>query len=106
MSSDSAGITIPGLTELPSSGYIKGPRYPITFDRIQIPKFGPAKPDWGGDPLDKPSELEEALIGPEEEDWREPEFFDIRQVLLGNAIKDMIEEEDRKFFAAVNSAVN
>lgn len=75
-----AAISVPYATS-PMNVYITGPRYPVRFHRIQSPRF-----------TKDVSELRT---------W----YMDIRQVLSDNSIKDMLHEEDRKFFVAVNAAM-
>lgn len=75
-----AAISIPFAT-LPINIYIRGPRYRVTFDRIVTPRFT--------------KDIDELRT------WH----MDIRQVLSDNAVKDMLAEEDSKFFAAVNTAL-
>jgi hypothetical protein len=75
-----AAISVPFAT-LPQNLYIKGPRYPVTFDRIVTPRFT--------------KDVDELRT------W----IMDIRQVLSDNAIKDMLAEEDGKFMRAVNTAI-
>lgn len=65
----------------PTNYYIRGPKYAVTFSRIQTDRF-----------VKDNSELRT---------W----VMDIRQVLSDNAIKDMMHEEDSKFIAAVNTAL-
>ena len=73
-------ISIPFGT-LPINVYIRGPRYLVTFDRIVSPRF-----------------VKDTV---ELQTW----VMDIRQVMSDNAIKDMMAEEDSKFFTAVNAAL-
>jgi hypothetical protein len=75
-----AAVSIPFAT-LPTSLYIKGDRYKVTFDRITTPKFT--------------KDVDELRT------W----YMDIRQVFSDNAIKDMLAEEDGKFLSAVNTAL-
>jgi len=75
-----AAISVPFAT-LPTSVYIRGPRYKVAFDRIVTPRFT--------------KDVDELRT------W----VMDIRQVLSDNAIKDMLAEEDSKFLAAVNRAL-
>lgn len=75
-----ASVTIPFGT-LPTTTYIRGPRYRVTFTRIVTPRFV--------------KDVDELRT------WH----MDIRQVLSDNAIKDMLAEEDRNFLAAVNRAM-
>ena len=75
-----AAISIP-FASLPSSLYIKGPRYVVMFDRIVTPRFT--------------KDVDELRT------W----IMDIRQVLSDNAIKDMLAEEDGKFLTSVNTAM-
>lgn len=69
------------FAQLPSNQYIRGGRYPVTFDRIVTPRFT--------------KDVDELRT------W----VMDIRQVLSDNAIKDMLAEEDGKFITAVNTAL-
>lgn len=75
-----AAQTVPFGT-LPSNCYIRGPRYPVMFDRIVSHRF-----------LKDVDELRT---------WQ----MDIRQVISDNAIKDMLAEQDGKFITAVNDAL-
>ena len=75
-----AAVSIPFAT-LPTSLYIRGPRYRVTFDRIATPRFS--------------KDVDELRT------W----VMDIRQVLSDNAIKDMLAEEDSKFLTAVNTGL-
>lgn len=75
-----AAISIPFAT-LPTSVYIRGPRYRVMFDRIVTPRFT--------------KDVDELRT------W----VMDIRQVLSDNAIKDMLAEEDAKFIEAVNAVM-
>lgn len=75
-----AAISLPFAT-LPINIYIKGPRYPVRFDRVVTPRFT--------------KDVDELRT------W----IMDIRQVLSDNAIKDMLAEEDTKFMTGVNSAL-
>lgn len=75
-----AAVSIPFAT-LPTSLYIRGPRYRVAFDRIVTPRFS--------------KDVDELRT------W----IMDIRQVLSDNAIKDMLAEEDSKFLSAVNTAL-
>ena len=70
-------VSVPFAT-LPMNVYIKGPRYRVLFSRIQSPNFT--------------KDVDELRT------W----YMDIRQVLSDNMIKDMLYEEDSKFFSAVN----
>jgi len=72
-----AAVSIPFGT-LPTSVYIKGPRYRVSFDRIVTPRFQ--------------VDVEEMRT------W----VMDIRQVLSDNALKDVLAEEDGKFIAGCN----
>lgn len=73
-----AAITLP-FGSLPKNLYIKGNRYEVHFDRIATPKFS--------------KDVDELRT------W----IMDIRQVISDNSIKDMLAEEDRKFFSAVDT---
>lgn len=75
-----AAVSVPFAT-LPTQLYIRGPRYPVTFDRILTPRFT--------------KDVDELRT------WH----MDIRQVLSDNAVKDMLAEEDSKFISAVDSAL-
>jgi len=75
-----AAVSVP-FAMLPSNMYIKGPRYPVGFERIMTTRF-----------TKDVSELRT---------W----VMDIRQVFSDNAIKDMLAEEDAKWFRAVNNAI-
>jgi hypothetical protein len=75
-----AAISVPFAT-LPTSLYIRGPRYRVMFARILTPRFT--------------KDVDELRT------WT----MDIRQVLSDNAIKDMLAEEDSKFLGAVNTAL-
>lgn len=75
-----AAVSIP-FGSLPTSIYIRGPRYLVVFDRIATPRFT--------------KDVVELRT------W----IMDIRQVLSDNAIKDMLAEEDGKFLTAVNTAI-
>lgn len=75
-----AAISVPFAT-LPMNLYIRGPRYPVTMDRIVTPRFT--------------KDVDELRT------W----IMDIRQVLSDNAIKDMLAEEDGKFISASNTAM-
>ena len=75
-----AAISTPFAT-LPMNLYIRGPRYPVTMDRIVTPRFT--------------KDVDELRT------W----IMDIRQVLSDNAIKDMLAEEDGKLITAVNTAM-
>lgn len=66
---------------LPTDQYIRGSRYPVTFDRILSPRFT------------------------KDVDELRTYTMDIRQVISDNAIKDMLAEEDTKFIQGVNSAL-
>lgn len=66
---------------LPVNTYILGPRYRVSFDRIVSPRF-----------------VKDVV---ELQTWS----MDIRQVMSDNAIKDMLTEEDSKFFATTNTAM-
>jgi len=70
-------VSVPFAT-LPANVYIKAPRYRVLFGRIQTVNFT--------------KDIDELRT------W----YMDIRQVLSDNMIKDMLYEEDSKFFAAVN----
>lgn len=73
-------VTLP-FASLPIGFYIRGPRYVVSFGRIESPKFV--------------KEVDELRT------WR----MDVREVLTGNAIKDMLELEDSTFINAVNAAM-
>lgn len=75
-----AAVSVPFAT-LPTSLYIRGPRYRVAFARIVTPRFT--------------KDVDELRT------W----IMDIRQVLSDNAIKDMLAEEDSKFILAVNTAL-
>lgn len=111
-------LSIP-MDTLPKSGYIKGPKYRVSFDRIVTPRFTkevddiienttiryPGKPDVVLDKGETISQIEEAMILSDGgqvlhegqnvglRSWS----MDIRQVLTDNAIKDMMDEEDQRF---------
>lgn len=69
------------FANLPLNVYIKGPRYRVLFGRIQSPRFT--------------KDVDELRT------W----YMDIRQVLSDNMIKDMLAEEDSKFFDACKVAM-
>jgi len=73
-----AAVTVPFGT-LPKNFYIRGRRYVVMFDRIQTRRF-----------VKDVDELRTYMM-------------DIRSIVLDNAIKDMMAEEDRKFFSAVDT---
>jgi len=75
-----AAITV-GYGTMPQNLYIRGDRYPVTFDRIMTPRF-----------------TKDVI---ELRTW----IMDIRQVLSDNSIKDMLAEEDGKLLRAVNTAL-
>jgi len=75
-----AAISVPFAT-MPVNLYIRGPRYPVMFDRILTPRFT--------------KDVDELRT------W----IMDIRQVLSDNAIKDMLAEEDGKFIRAINAVL-
>ena len=81
MESDSPAAISVGFASLPDTYYIRGKRYKVTFDRILTPRFT--------------KDVDELRT------W----IMDIRQVLSDNAIRDMLVEEDTKFFSAVNTAL-
>lgn len=75
-----AAISVP-LNDQPINYYIEGPRYRVTPSRTLSPRF--------------------TVDVDELRTWE----MDIRQVISDNALKDMMTEEDQKFFTAVNSAL-
>jgi len=75
-----AAISVPFGT-LPINQYIQGPRYRVMFDRIVTPKFT--------------CDVDELYTYD----------MDIRQVLSDNAVKDVLAEEDGKWFMATNAAL-
>lgn len=75
-----AAISVPFNT-LPTNFYIRGRRYLVALDRIITRRF-----------VKDVDELRTYMM-------------DIRSVVSDNAIKDMLAEEDRKFFSAVDRAL-
>src|SRR5437667_5022906 len=75
-----AAISVPFAT-LPENVYILGIRYPVKFHRVQ--------------PVNFTKDVDELRTY----------HMDIRQVLSDNSIKDMLYEEDVKFFGTVNRAM-
>lgn len=78
---DSPAAISVGFATLPMNLYIRGQRYRVTMDRILTPRFT--------------KDVDELRT------W----VMDIRQVLSDNAVKDMMAEEDSKFFDAVDVAL-
>jgi hypothetical protein len=78
---DSPAAVSFGFGGLPTGVYIRGPRWACGFDRIVSPRHA--------------VDVEELRT------WH----MDIRQVLSDNSVKDVEYEEDRKFLAAVNTAL-
>lgn len=94
---DSA-ISIP-FAELPSDVYIKGPKYKIIFDRIQIPIIMPKKY------ASEEEEILDILAHIDDPDYgkiNDPWSTDIRQILSDNAIKDMIEDLDNSILRLIS----
>lgn len=75
-----AAMSLP-FGSLPMNLYIRGNRYLVSFDRIVTPRFV------------------------KDVDELRTYSMDIRQVLSDNSVKDMMEEEDSKFIAAVNACM-
>jgi len=75
-----AAVSIPFRT-LPPRWYVRGRKFRVTFSRIASERF--------------------QVDADELRTWR----MDIREVLSEQAVKDITAEEDRSFFAAVNSAL-
>jgi hypothetical protein len=75
-----AAISVPFGTT-PTDVYIRGPRYPVFFDRVMTPRFT------------------------KDVDELRTYEMDIRQILSDNSIKDMLAERDSKFISAVNSCL-
>lgn len=73
-------VTLP-FGASPSEWYIRGERYLVLFDRIFSPEFA------------------KDIV--QLQTWA----MDIRQVISDNAVKDMLAEEDAKFFGLVNTAL-
>jgi hypothetical protein len=72
-----AAVSVP-LATLPINVWITAPRYQVLFSRILTPRFT--------------KEIDELRTY----------YMDLRQVMSDNSIKDMLQEEDRAWFAAVN----
>ena len=81
MEPDSPAAISMGFNDLPDTYYMASDRYLVNFARISTPRFT------------------------QDVDLLRTNHIDLRQVLSDNSIKEMLAEEDSKFFSAVDTAV-